>query len=98
MSLTEVFFEPDHKWPSKKKAEALLDKFSTLYEAKFSGNTFSLAAAALSRIGALNSSDMSSEARNGMSIVYHGKFVGPDPAKRAAAFLELLERKLPQTD
>jgi hypothetical protein len=89
------FFEPNRRWPSEEKARTLLTKYGTLYEEKFSGITFSLASAALSKIGTIDGSEMSPEARDGGNIIYHGKFVGPDPAKRAAAFLELLEKKLP---
>lgn len=92
------FFEPNYKFPPEEKANTLLAKFGAMYEEKFAGSTFYLASAALSKIGTIDGSNMSLEARDGGNIVYHGKFVGPDPAKRAAAFLELLESKLPQTD
>jgi hypothetical protein len=92
------FFEPNRKWPSEAKAKTVLARYGALYDQKFSRITFSLASAALSKIGTIDGSEMSREARDGGNIVYHGKFVGPDPAERAAAFLELIENKLPQND
>jgi hypothetical protein len=78
----------------REKTKEVLETYRISYESKFSDLSFSLASAALSRIGSL--SEIPNSAASGGQIVYYKKFVGPTPAGDAAAFLELLSTKLPK--
>jgi hypothetical protein len=88
------FYEPNRKWPADEKANAVLSKYSALYEGQFSKEALSLAAELLSRIGSVQSASISHQAQMGSTVVLHGKLVGPDPAISAAEFLEALSDKL----
>jgi len=71
-------------------------KYQTTYEEKFSKLALSLASEMLVRIGSIEGSSMSPEARNGANLVYWGRFVGHNPAEAAAEFLKALASNLPK--
>jgi hypothetical protein len=76
------------------KMKAISETYRSDYDKEFSELSFSLASAALNRIGAIPG--ISRPASSGGQIVYYKKFVGPTPASDAAAFLDFLSNKLPK--
>jgi CspA family cold shock protein len=72
---------------------AVLKKYTTRYEEDFSSLTFSLASAALPRIGLL--SNVPRRAASGGQLLYYKTFPGPTSAGDIAAFLDFLSSRLP---
>jgi CspA family cold shock protein len=75
------------------RISAVLKKYATMYEEKFSKLAFSLASAALPRIGML--SNVPRRAASGGQLLYYKLFPGPTSARDIAAFLDLLSSRLP---
>jgi CspA family cold shock protein len=75
------------------RISAVLKKYATMYEEKFSTLAFSLASAALPRIGML--SNVPRRAASGGQLLYYKTFPGPTSAGDIAAFLDLLSSRLP---
>jgi hypothetical protein len=93
--LSEKFrAEVEMDWNSPDNIQNVVIKYAQTYEQKFSQRALFAASAALNRIGKIESTEISREASLGSSVVYHKKFVGADPAKQAALFLEVLANKL----
>lgn len=78
----------------REKLKEVIRTYAADYNTRFSELSFSLAAAAINRIGVILS--MPRPASSGIQIVYYKKFVGPTPASDAAEFLDLLSNKLPK--
>ena len=72
---------------------AVLKKYATVFEETFSTLAFSLASAAVSRIGML--SNVPRRAASGGQLLYYKIFTGPTSAGDIAAFLDLLSNRLP---
>ena len=70
-----------------------LKKYTTMYEEQFSTLAFSLASAALPRIGML--SNVPRRAASGGQLLYYKTLPGPTSAGDIAAFLDLLSSRLP---
>jgi len=79
--------------PDTTKMREVIDAYKTDYDKRFSELSFSLASAAMSRIGMIT---LPKAASSGGQIVYYKKFVGPTPAGDAATFLEALSERLPK--
>jgi CspA family cold shock protein len=75
------------------RTSAVLKKYTTMYEEQFSTLAFSLASAALPRIGML--SNVPRRATSGGQLLYYKTFPGPTSAGDIAAFLDLLSSRLP---
>jgi cold shock protein len=75
------------------RTSAVLKKYATMYEEKFSTLAFSLASAALPRIGML--SNVPRRAASGGQLLCYKIFPGPASAGDIAAFLDLLSSRLP---
>lgn len=89
------YFGPDHAFPSDEKASEVSHKYAEIFTKTYAPKVTSLASAAVNYIGGVNSTQFTREERYGMTIVLYRKFVGPEPATNAAAFLEALARRLP---
>ena len=78
---------------SPDRISAVLKKYATMYEEQFFKLAFSLASAALPRIGML--SNVPRRAASGGQLLYYKLFPGPTSAGDIAAFLDLLSSRLP---
>jgi hypothetical protein len=79
--------------PDRTNVSEVFKKYTEMYEDKFSSLAFSLASAALPRIGML--STIPRKAASGGQLLYYKRFHGPAPAGDIAAFLDLLSDQLP---
>jgi hypothetical protein len=77
--------------PDIAKANEVGETYRAEYEKRFLEPSFSLASAAMSRIGTIT---LPKTANSGSQIVYYKKFVGPTAAGDAATFLEALSEGL----
>jgi hypothetical protein len=74
------------------RTSAVLKKYTTMYEEQFSTLAFSLASAALPRIGML--SNVPRRATSGGQLLYYKTFPGPTSAGDIATFVDLLSSRL----
>jgi len=75
------------------RTSAVLKKYATMYEEKFSTLAFSLASAALPRIKTLP--NVPRRAASGGQLLYYKTFPDPTSAGDIAAFVDLLSSRLP---
>ena len=77
--------------PDRARADEVGETYRVEYEKRFLEPSFSLASAAMSKIGTIT---LPKAANSGGQIVYYKKFVGPNAAGDAATFLDTLSEGL----
>jgi TIR domain len=78
----------------REKRRQAMPAFSARYRERCAGVALALASEMMARIGKIDDAEMSSEAKQGATLILMSAFAGPTPAASVAAFIELLSQRL----